>query len=142
MQNSFHHKLMRTHFAMHRKIMSRAKALGLTSGQPKVLEFLSESDGVEQKTIAENCDIERATVGSILDRMEQSGFIERRRRDGNRRSIYVYLTDKGRAAAAEMERIFSESEEQAFCGVEGGAENVNAVLDKVYDNLCEQGEKI
>ena len=68
LQRSFHHKLMKTYFAMHRRVMSAAKELGLTSGQPKILEYLSEQEGVEQKTIARSCEIESATVGSILDR--------------------------------------------------------------------------
>lgn len=140
MRNSFHHKLMRTHFVMHKRIMERAKALGLTSGQPKILEFLSEREGVEQKVIAENCEIERATVGSILDRMEQSGLIERRREDGNRRSIFIYLTPRGRDMAAQIERIFVEVEGEAFSGCDEDREAVNRALDEAYNNLCRKGE--
>ena len=89
MQNSFHHVLMMTHLSFHKRIMAEAKKLGLTSGQPKILEFLSENEGVEQKTIAEHCEIERASAGSILGRMESAGLIERRREGGNRRYTYT-----------------------------------------------------
>lgn len=138
LQRSFHHKLMKTYFAMHRRVMSAAKELGLTSGQPKILEYLSELEGVEQKTIARSCEIESATVGSILDRMEKSGLIERRRREGNRRSLYVYLTPAGRDAAAQTEKIFAAAEERAFAGM--SQEEIALLrggIDKVYENLTE-----
>lgn len=83
MEKSFHHTLMKAYFSFHRTVMEQAKNAGLTSGQPKILEFLSESDGVEQKVIAAHCEIETATAGSILTRMESAGLIERRRQDGN-----------------------------------------------------------
>ena len=140
LQCSFHHKLMKTYFAMHRCVMAGAKKLGLTSGQPKILEYLSEQEGIEQKMIAKNCEIESATVGSILDRMEKNGLIERRRRDGNRRSLYVYLSPAGKAAAAEMEKIFAAAEEAAFCGM--SREEISLLrenIEKVYENLTKQG---
>lgn len=140
MQRSFHHKLMKTYFAMHRQVMAEAKSLALTSGQPKILEFLSEREGVDQKTIAQNCEIESATVGSILERMEESGFIERRRENGNRRSLFVYLTPSGRSAAEQTEKIFSDAERVAFAGM--SADEIGSLrraLDTVYQNLTEKG---
>ena len=136
MQQSFHHLLMKAHFVMHRRVMTQAKALGLTSGQPKILEFLSECEGVEQKVIARSCEIEPATVGSILDRMESAGLIERRREAGNRRSLYVYLTDAGKSAAAKTEEIFSHAEQDAFEDMdEAEIAALCASLQKIYRNL-------
>ena len=89
MEKSFHHTLMKAYFSFHRMVMEQAKRAGLTSGQPKILEYLYQSEGVEQKDIAVHCEIESATAGSILSRMESAGLIERRRQDGNRRSLYV-----------------------------------------------------
>lgn len=143
MQNSFHHMLMMTHLCFHRNIMDDAKKLGLTSGQPKILEFLNEHEGVEQKTIAEHCEIERASAGSILGRMESAGLIERRRVDGNRRSLYVYLTPAGREAAAKVENIFTETERRAFFGLTD--EEVAALrssLKKVYQNISGADKKM
>ena len=44
---SLHYLLMRAHMQLNRIVLSQAAELGLTSGQPKVLEFLhmaGESD--------------------------------------------------------------------------------------------------
>ncbi|MDO5547165.1 MAG: MarR family transcriptional regulator [Eubacteriales bacterium] len=104
---SLHYLLMKSHACLSRRIFSRAQQeLGLSPGQPKVLDFLLENEGSDQKTIAANCEIEQATLGSILLRMEEKGLIERRRQPGNRRSLFVYLTDSGKETARKMNDIF------------------------------------
>lgn len=139
MEASFHHALMKTYFAFHRLVMEQVKKEGLTTGQPKILEYLSEHQGVDQKTVADHCEIEAATVGNLLGRMESSGLIERRREEGNRRSIFVYLTPKGRKAAERISEIFDVAERQAFAGM--GEEDVvrlRASLSEVYCNIKEK----
>ena len=137
MERSFHHILMKAYFAMHKSVMAEAQKIGLTSGQPKILELLYERDGVEQKTIAAHCEIEPATVGNLLGRMESAGLIERRRLGGNRRSLYVYLTDAGRDAAARMEEIFAAAEKRALEGVtDVERAELRKMLAGIYDNIA------
>ncbi|MEI0524765.1 MarR family transcriptional regulator [Brachyspira murdochii] len=93
-----------------RKVMYEANKIGLTSGQPKVLYFLSKFKEADQKTIANYLEIEPSTVGSILLGMEKSGLIERKQREGNRRSLYVSLTEKGVEVSNNMEKIFEDAE--------------------------------
>ena len=135
MDKSFHHTLMKAYFSFHRMVMEQARSEGLTSGQPKILEFLLDGDGVEQKVIAAHCEIESATAGSILNRMESAGLIERRRLDGNRRSIYVYLTDSGKKAAERIKEIFAEAEMRAFDGIPTDEREILCRdLKKIYAN--------
>ena len=114
MQQTFHHLLMKTYFRLHRKVMAEAQKIGLTTGQPKVLECLSEEDGIDQATVASRCQIEPATAGSLLLRMEEAGLIMRRREEGNRRSLIVRLTPKGRERAEQIRAIFLAAEERAL----------------------------
>ena len=113
---SLHYLLMKSHALVSRRVLTQAARLGLTPGQPKVLDFLLRYQEADQKTIAAYCEIEQATVGSILLRMEQAGLIVRRRREGNRRSLYVSLTQKGQEAAVTMADIFRTAEEEAVRG--------------------------
>lgn len=110
---SLHYLLMKAHTQLNRSIMARASRQGLTPGQPKILEFLLAHGEAEQKAIAAHCEIEPATVGSILLRMENAGLISRRQREGNRRSLYVSLTASGRQAARTMAQIFQEEDARA-----------------------------
>lgn len=110
---SLHYLLMKANTAFSRNIMREAGRMGLTSGQPKILEFLLDAEEADQKTIAEHCEIEQATAGSILLRMENAGLIVRKQHAGNRRSLYVSLTEKGKEAAAGMQAVFCGTDEAA-----------------------------
>lgn len=109
---SLHHLWMKTYLQMKRLVSTQAGPLGLSPGQPKILEFLAEFGEHEQKEIAEYCEIEPATVGSILLRMENAGLVTRRNRPHNRRSLYVSLTPKGEQLAKTVEGIFARAEAQ------------------------------
>lgn len=114
---SLHYLWMKTYLQMKRLVTAQAMPLGLSSGQPKILEFLAEHGEHEQKDIADYCEIEPTTVGSILLRMETSGLIERRKRPNNRRSLYVSLTPKGEEMARTLQKVFTEAEEQITAGL-------------------------
>lgn len=110
--NSLHHLWMKTYLQLNRMVLDRAAALGLSPGQPKILEFLAAQGEHEQKAIADYCEIEPATVGSILTRMENAGLVTRRNRPGNRRSLYVSLTPHGREMAESLQTVFTDAEKQ------------------------------
>lgn len=109
---SLHHLWMKTYLQLKRLVSVQAMPLGLSPGQPKILEFLGEYGEHEQKDIAKYCEIEPATVGNILLRMENAGLIIRRNRPNNRRSLYVSLTPKGREMAETMKGIFLAAERE------------------------------
>lgn len=133
---SLHYLLMKTHTMLNRHILSEAMALGYSAGQPKVLEYLSKNEGSDQKTIAAYCEIEQATVGSILLRMESAGLIERRQKDGNRRSLYVYLTEKGKKGALELSDVFSRADDLAEAALTSEEiYEVKRLLEKIYCSL-------
>ena len=62
---SLHYLLMKSNALFSRMILSEVSKIGLTSGQPKILDFLLQYQEADQKTIAAHCEIEQATVGSI-----------------------------------------------------------------------------
>ena len=130
---SLHYLLMKTHSLFSKRVMDEASHAGLTSGQPKVLEYLTLFGEADQKTIAAYCEIEPATVGSILLRMEENGLILRRQKAGNRRSLYVSLTDKGRNAATRVEEIFHRVE--ADSARELSPDEVQ-LLQELLNKLC------
>lgn len=133
---SLHYLLMKSHSVMQRKIYAEAQKIGLTSGQPKILDYLYEHEGSDQKTIAGYCEIEPATLGSILLRMEQKGLIERRQKNGNRRSLFVYLTENGKEVCEKMHNIFSQKDKQASDGLSTAEINeLKRLLTKVCENL-------
>jgi len=97
-----------------KQVFEQLEGRGLSSGQPKILEYLYEHDGSVQKDIAQACKIEPATVTSLLSRMEKSKIIERKMQNNNRRFWYVYLTEKGREEAVYVKKAFDTVKEIAL----------------------------
>lgn len=136
MNQSFHNLLFVSQSLFNKRLYTALQGTGLSSGQPKVLEYLSRNDGSVQKDIAAGCQIEPATVTSLLPRMEAAGLIERRSENSNRRSLYVYLTDKGRDRAAQIEDAFKALEREAFEGIpETEREAFMTAFCRIYENL-------
>lgn len=139
---NLHYLLMKSHAMLSRKILSEAGKIGLTPGQPKVLDFLIKYGETDQKTIAAYCEIEQATVGSILLRMENAGLVKRRQKDGNRRSLYVSLTELGTEKAEKLMEIFKNAEKEASsCLTEQELNNLDEMLSKICNNMSVQIDK-
>ena len=95
-----------------------------------------------RQAIARYCEIEQATVGSILLRMERDGLVRRTQKDGNRRALYVSLTEKGRLVALQVQQIFQQADAQAAaCLSEEERQCLQQLLQKVYDAVTEPERK-
>ena len=56
-------------------------------------------------------------VGRVIDRLEKTGFVERRADPGDRRRWRLYLTPKAHAVVDEMEVIAGELRDDALRGI-------------------------
>lgn len=79
--------------------------LGITYPQYLVLMILWEEDGMPVNDIARKLILNTNTVTPLLKRMEQQGFVKRRRSSKDERKVIVQLTTKGRELQAEAEQI-------------------------------------
>lgn len=139
---NLHYLLMKSNAMLSRRILSEVSHLGLTPGQPKVLDFLLQYNEADQKTIAAYCEIEQTTVGSILLRMENAGLVRRRQKDGNRRSLYVSLTPAGKEKAEKLMDIFRENENTATANLsETEIETLKELLTKLCDTMQSQAKE-
>lgn len=119
-----------------KELLARLKDTDLTIGQPKILDYLKDHDGAGQKDIAHGCHIEPGTLTTLLNRMEDIGLVERRTLNGNRRSLYVFLTEKGKQQVALVTEAFSAMEEEAFRGMsETECEILMRLMHQVYENI-------
>jgi MarR family transcriptional regulator, transcriptional regulator for hemolysin len=89
----------------------RVKSLGLTRSQWWVLNHLFRNDGVTQSELADILEVEKATLGRLLDRLEAKGWVRRENHADDRRAKRVFLTEEVepalkamRAAAADLRR--------------------------------------
>ena len=83
--------------------------LGITSVQAMVLRFLHDQDGMTSIDLGKKTELDSATVTGVIDRLENADFIVRKDNPHDRRSIQVYLTEKGKIAAAAVAKRIGEA---------------------------------
>jgi len=95
----------------------RIRKLGLTRAQWWVLTHLYRGDGVSQTELAEILEIEKPTLGRLLDRLEAKGWVRREHDASDRRVWRVHLTDEVEPALRTMRKIAAELRRDALTGI-------------------------
>ncbi len=133
---SIHYLLMSDHFLVQKSLITSIKNSELTPGQPKILDYLQNHNGCVQKEIAKGCHIEPASITVILKGMESKGYIERKMLNGDRRSLYVFLTEKGKKYIEYLNEKFDKVENTALKNFsEDEKQQLNDLLMRVYENM-------
>jgi MarR family transcriptional regulator, transcriptional regulator for hemolysin len=101
-------RLMRTVFDR------RVRDIGLTRAQWLVLTRLYRRPGASQTELAVMLEIDRASAGRMLDRMQKNGWIERRPDGSDRRINRLYLTGEARRAHKAMWTIAEATVDDAL----------------------------
>jgi len=69
-----------------RRLFDAATAkLGLTRTQWRALAYIFRTPGLTQTQLARCLEIEKASVGHVIDQLERAEYVERRAEPGNRR---------------------------------------------------------
>lgn len=136
MEPTFHYLIMAIQSMIQKELLTALSDTPLSMGQPKILDYLLEHDGSSQKDIAVGCYIEQPTLTALLGRMESGGLVERRMKDNNRRTLYVYLTDDGRKYGKRVKEEFAGIEEVAFGGLSGDDQDmIERNINQIFENL-------
>lgn len=142
MDESLHYLIMANQMLIQKALLERLKNTGLTIGQPKILDYLKDHNGSNQKEIAKACFLEAGSLTTILNKMEEKGLIKREILNGNRRSFHIFLTDEGKKKQRLVNKSFSEIEKKALNGISNGEfETFMATYEKIYKNLLEEVNK-
>ena len=81
------------------------KPLGLTYTQYIVFLVLWERDGLSVTEIGEKLMLDNGTLSPLLKKMEQAGYVERRRCREDDRVVEITLTEKGKALQEKAKEI-------------------------------------
>jgi len=133
---TFGFEVAETALAMRRDFDRRASALGVTRAQWRVLVRVSGTNGIRQVDLAEALDVEPITLCRMIDRLEEAGFVERRRDEIDRRAWNIYLTDKAKPVLDEVHSLAHQFHEDALFGISREDQrHALAVLAQVRANL-------
>ncbi|MEO7052663.1 MAG: MarR family winged helix-turn-helix transcriptional regulator [Rhodanobacter sp.] len=114
----------------------RAVKFGLTRAQWRATKMLYHREGLRQTELAEWLEMEPIAVGRVIDRLQASGFVERRPDPRDRRAWRLYITEQARVIVGDMELIARDLRKDATRGV--GCEELRqalAVINRIKDNL-------
>ncbi|MER5254619.1 MarR family winged helix-turn-helix transcriptional regulator [Streptomyces sp. NPDC002855] len=113
------------------------KRLGLYPGQEFVMMHLWEAGPVRQSDLIKAVDLDPSTVTKMLQRLEQSGHVQRRPDPADRRAVLVEATPSSCGLLAEVELAWGELEEYTLAGLSGeDRAELARLLGRVAANLC------
>ncbi len=101
-------RLMRTAFDR------RVRGLGLTRSQWLVINRLYRRPGATQSELAEMLEVEKATAGRMVDRMEKKGWVERRPDAADRRVNRLHLTAEADMIQVQLAEIADRTVDDAL----------------------------
>ena len=96
-----------------RRFDERARLIGVTRPQWRLLVTLSRNEGLNQGALADLLEVEPITLCRMVDRLEEADLIERRRDPADRRAWQLYLSDKSRPLLEQLRAIADEVLAQA-----------------------------
>jgi DNA-binding MarR family transcriptional regulator len=102
--------LRRAQGAMHRDFMAAVGQFALTQKQAATLWLIQANPGVSQVEVAAALGMDRATMMSVTDRLEDRGFVIRKRSTSDRRRQELYLTPAGQNTLRKCKSRIAEHE--------------------------------
>jgi len=116
----------------------RVEPLGLTRAQWRVMTRLNRLESCTQTELATALEIEKPTLGKLIERLEVKGWVDRRADPNDARSKRLYLTPAARPVLADMHKEAEDVVAGIFAGLDGEeAARLHAMLDHIKRNLSE-----
>jgi MarR family transcriptional regulator, transcriptional regulator for hemolysin len=122
---------------LRKRFEQKAKHLGLTRAQWRVILYLSKNEGIHQAALADLLEIEPITLVRILDRLAERGLIERRQHPTDRRSWSLFLKDAARPLLVALSPVGEATREEALEGIsEADRDRLVETLARMKTNLA------
>lgn len=130
----------------HRKALeTRLNQTGIFRAQHQILMYVSKHPQSSQKNIAEEFKISPPAVGVSLKKLEKGGYLRRIVDESDNRFHQVTLTEKGMQIVADSERIFQQTMQEMYQGLQDEElEALQSYFIRIRDNLkkiCEEEQR-
>ena len=109
-------------------------------GQAALLCVVAKQDGLTQSEIAEQLSVQGATVTHMLQRLEESGLVIRRRDTEDNRLVRVYLTETGRQKELSLNEKIGSMQSLIFKGINPEQQILlRRWLQQIVINITQEG---
>jgi DNA-binding MarR family transcriptional regulator len=99
------HLIRRAHQLAWSVFMDETKAFDMTPVQYSLLVAVGECPSIDATRLSELIDIDRATIGNVVDRLEKRGLLVRSADADDRRAKKISLTKAGRKLIETVNKI-------------------------------------
>jgi MarR family transcriptional regulator, transcriptional regulator for hemolysin len=122
---------------LRRAFDGRVRALGMTSPPARLLLILHVTEGENQGFYADRLEVEPISLTRMIDRMEESGLIERRRDPADRRAWRLHLTDKSMQVIDQVRASLAGLEDEMLAGLDPAQrESLGIMLEAIQMNFA------
>lgn len=106
--------------------------------QGRILFVLWQKDRIPIRELAQKTALEKSTLTSMLDRLEQRGYLKRTPSTEDRRLILIELTEKSRGLKSKYEAVSTEMNVLFYHGFsEKEIIELENYLTRIFENLLE-----
>ncbi len=114
----------------------RAKEIGVTRPQWRVLTWLQRNEGISQGALAELLELDAMTICRMVDRLEAAELVERRSDPRDRRAWQLFLTPNAILITEQLKPIGEQLLQEALNGIAAREQDqLQHLLDQVRANL-------
>ena len=103
--------------ATHTRTADALASVGLTPALFALLNVIGAREGAIQQELGSLLGIDRSTMVSLIDQLEQAGLANRRPSARDRRAREVAITPKGRRQLERARELISQVEDEVLAGL-------------------------
>lgn len=123
-----------------RDFSRRATDIRLTPALARLLYYVHLEPGCHQATLAQWLEVTPVTLGRMVDRLVQRGYVRRVEDARDRRAFRVYLDDAGAPVLDKVDQIRAQTEERALLGLSASErDTLMQLLGQLRNNLADPG---
>ena len=124
--------------ALRQAFERRIARTGLTRTQWRIIAYLLRQQGLTQSDLARLLDLERATVGQAIYRLEGLALVERRPHHTDRRVWQVHLCDAAYQLVPLLRHEADRLHDQTWADIsDNEMESLGIILDKIAASLVQ-----
>ena len=88
--------------------------LNISSSEYKVLSMLSFHEELSQSALSDLCYMDKPATSRIIRKMNTSNLINKKKKVGNKKIVYISLSDKGKLLANKILNEYQEARKKQF----------------------------
>ena len=112
------------------------KLKGLTRAKWTLIAAVARNPGCTQRTIAQALEVSEITVGRLIDRLCEEGYLRRTENPSDRRAYRLYLAAGAQPVLDRLDEVARSHEAEIFAGFDNeDLEKLDELLEAIARNL-------